>query len=47
MVVDDLFEGTIGLVGGAFDFVNTPLSFDVLSGFISCSNDVHDLHLWI
>ena len=42
MVVDDLFEGTIGLVGGAFDFVNTPLSFDVLSGFVSRFDNVHD-----
>ena len=42
MVVDDLFEGTIGLVGGAFDFVNTPLSFDVLSRFVSRFDNVHD-----
>ena len=41
MVVDDLFTGTIGPVGGVFDFVDPPLSFDVLSGFVSCFNDVH------
>ena len=42
MVVYDLFEGTIGPVEGVFGFVDPLLSFDVLSGFISCSNDVHD-----
>ena len=42
LVVDDLFEGTIGPIEGASDFVDPPLSFDVLSGFVSCSDDVHD-----
>ena len=42
MVVYDLFEGTIGPVEGVFGFVDPLLSFDVLSGFISCSYDVHD-----
>ena len=41
-IVDDLFEGTIGLVEGAFDFVDPPLSFDVLLGFVSRFDDVHD-----
>ena len=42
MVVDDLFKGTIGPVGGVFDFVDPPLSFDVLSGFVSRFDNVHD-----
>ena len=42
LVVDDLFEGTIGPIEGASDFVDPPLSFDVLSGFVSRSDDVHD-----
>ena len=42
IVIDDLFEGTIGPVEGASDFVDPPISFDVLSGFVSCSDDVHD-----
>ena len=42
LVVDDLFEGTIGPIEGASDFVDPPLSFDVLSGFVSHSDDVHD-----
>ena len=42
IAVDDLFDGLVGLVEGAFDFVDLPLSFDVLSGFFSYSNDVHD-----
>ena len=29
-VVDGLFDGSVGLVEGASDFVNPPLSFDVL-----------------
>nr|CAN67531.1 hypothetical protein VITISV_043078 [Vitis vinifera] len=40
--VDDLFDGLVGLVEGASDFVDPPLSFDVLSGFFSLSDDVHD-----
>ena len=42
VVVDDLFEGPIGFVEGVFDFMNPPLSFDVLSRFVSRSDDVHD-----
>ena len=42
LVVDDLFDGPIGLVEGASDFVDPPLSFDVLLGFVFRSDDVHD-----
>ena len=42
IVVDGLFDGLVGLVEGAFDFVDPLLSFDVLSGFVSRSEDVHD-----
>ncbi|KAL6321930.1 hypothetical protein AAG906_035834 [Vitis piasezkii] len=35
-----LFEGTVSPVEGAFDLVDPPLSFDVLSGFVSRSDDV-------
>ena len=42
LVVDDLFDGPIGLVEGVFDFVDLPLSFDVLTKFVSHSDDVHD-----
>ncbi|RVX08068.1 Retrovirus-related Pol polyprotein from transposon 297 [Vitis vinifera] len=35
IVVDDLFEGTTGPVEGVSNFVDPPLSFDVLSGFVS------------
>ena len=42
IVVDGLFDGPIGLVEGASDFLDPPLSFDVLSGFFSRSDDVHD-----
>ena len=42
IVVDGLFDGPVGLVEGASDFVDPPLSFDVLSGFIFRSDDVHD-----
>ena len=41
-VVNDLFDGHVGPVEGAFDFVDPPLSFDVLSGFVSRSDNVHD-----
>ncbi|KAJ9693906.1 hypothetical protein PVL29_009734 [Vitis rotundifolia] len=37
---DSLFEGTISPVEGASDLVDPPLSFDVLSGFVSRSDDV-------
>ena len=42
IVVDDLFDGLVSLVEGVSDFVDSPLSFDVLSGFISRHNDVSD-----
>ena len=42
IVVDGLFDGLVGLVKGASDFVDPPLSFDVFSGFVSCFDDVHD-----
>ncbi|RVW87722.1 hypothetical protein CK203_043967 [Vitis vinifera] len=42
IVVDDLFEDTIASIEGASDFVDPPFSFDVLSRFVSYSNDVHD-----
>ncbi|KAL6325955.1 hypothetical protein AAG906_038446 [Vitis piasezkii] len=41
-VGDDEFEDTFGFIEGASDFVDPPLSFDILSGFISRSNDVYD-----
>ena len=42
IVVDDLFDCPVGLVEGASNVVDPPLSFDVLSGFVSRSEDVHD-----
>ena len=42
IVADDLFDGPISLVEGASDFMNPHFSFDVLSGFVSSSNNVHD-----
>ncbi|RVW84686.1 Retrovirus-related Pol polyprotein from transposon 17.6 [Vitis vinifera] len=39
---DDLIDSHVGIVEGASDFVNPPLSFDVLSGFISRSDVVFD-----
>ncbi|KAJ9679424.1 hypothetical protein PVL29_021374 [Vitis rotundifolia] len=39
--IDDLFDGHAGLVEGASDFVDLPLSFDILSGFVSRSDDVY------
>ena len=42
IVVDVLFEGPVGPVERASNFVGPPLSFDVLSRFVSRSNDVHD-----
>ena len=41
IVVVDLFDGTVSPVEGVYDFVDSPLSFDVLSGFISHSDHVH------
>ena len=40
IVIVDLFDGPVGPVEGASDFVDPLLSFDVLSGFVSHS--VHD-----
>ena len=37
-----MFEGPIGFVEGVSDFMNPPLSFDVLSRFVSRYDDVHD-----
>ena len=37
-----MFDGPVGPVEGASDFVDPPLSFDVLSGFVSRFDDVHD-----
>ena len=42
IVVDDLFEATVGPIEGASSFVDPPISFDVLWGFVSRSDDVHD-----
>ena len=42
IVFDDLFDGPVGPVKGAFDFVDPPFSFDVLLGFVSRSDDGHD-----
>ena len=42
IVVDDLFDGPVNPVEGAYDFVDPPLSFDVLLGFVFRSDDVHD-----
>ncbi|RVW66312.1 hypothetical protein CK203_066367 [Vitis vinifera] len=38
----DCRDGTFGFIDGASDFVDPPLSFDILSRFISCSDDVYD-----
>ena len=37
---DDVFEGVTSPVMVEFEHVDPPLSFDVLSGFVSCSDDV-------
>ena len=42
IAVDSLFDGPVGLGEGAFDFVDLPLSFNVLSGFVSCYDYVSD-----
>ncbi|WJZ81616.1 hypothetical protein VitviT2T_001450 [Vitis vinifera] len=39
---DDLIDSRVGIVEGASDFVDPPLSFDVLSGFVSRSDVVFD-----
>ncbi|RVW57810.1 Transposon Ty3-G Gag-Pol polyprotein [Vitis vinifera] len=41
-VGDDLFEDTFNSIEGAFNFVDPPLSFDILPGFISRLDDVYD-----
>ena len=35
-----MFEGIVSPVERASDLVDPPLSFDVLLGFVSCSDDV-------
>ena len=42
LAIDGLFDGPVGLVEGVSDFVDPPLSFDVLSGFVSRHDDVSD-----
>ena len=42
IVIDDLFEGPVSLIEGPSDFVDPPLSFDVLLRFFSRSDDVYD-----
>ena len=42
VVGDDLFEDTFSSIEGASNFVDTSLSFDILSGFISRPDDVYD-----
>ena len=41
-VGDDEFEDTFGFIEGASDFVDPPLLFDILLGFIFRSDDVYD-----
>ncbi|RVW47809.1 Transposon Ty3-G Gag-Pol polyprotein [Vitis vinifera] len=41
-VGDDEFEDIFGFIEGTSNFVDPPLSFDILSGFISCSDDDYD-----
>ena len=38
----DEFEDTFGFIEGTSDFVDPPISFDILSRFISRSDDVYD-----
>ena len=42
IVVKDLFKGPVGPVEGTSNLMDPPLSFDVLSRFVSRSDDVHD-----
>ena len=42
MVADGLFDGPVSLDEGASDLVDPPLSFDVLSGFVSRHDYVSD-----
>ena len=41
-ICDDEFEETFSFIKGTSDFVELPLSFDILSRFISRSDDVYD-----
>ena len=43
MVFYDLIDSYVGIVEGASDSVDPPLSFDVLSGFVSHSDIVSDV----
>ena len=47
IVADGLFDGPVGLVEGVSDLVDPPLSFDVLSGFVSLMTMFLTFHLWI
>ena len=38
----DMYESTIGLVEGVSHFMDPPLSFDILSGFVTHSDYVYD-----
>ena len=42
IAIGDLFDGLVGLVEGVSDFVDSPLSFDVLSGFVFRHDYVSD-----
>ena len=42
IAVDGLFDGPVSIVEGASYFVDPPLSFDVLLGFVSRHDDVSD-----
>ena len=42
IVVVDLFDCHVGPIEGTSDFVDPPFLFDVLSGFVSRFDDVHD-----
>ena len=42
VVGDDMFEDTFSSIEGVSDFLDPPLSFDILSGLISLYNDVYD-----
>ena len=44
---DDVLMGVISLVVVEFEHVDPPLSFDVLSGFVSHSDDVLALYSYI
>ena len=42
IVFDDLIDSHVGTTKGVSDFVDSPLSFDVLSGFVSRSDIISD-----